>query len=131
MAWNGSDNPTIAQSPNQSTNRRIEKSKNLSRGLLAGLIVVLLSGLVAWLTLGRARTPAAPQDETEKPRQIAEVDAVRMTSTTNDAAKAGQEKVRPRRVGELRDGYRLLPDGTMHKVYGVITSRIIRRGLSP
>lgn len=28
----------------------------------------------------------------------------------------------PQRVGELRDGYRLLPDGTLHRVLGIVTN---------
>ena len=44
------------------------------------------------------------------------------TPTVESKPAPPKVELPPQRVGELRDGYRLLPDGTMHRVLGIVTN---------
>lgn len=67
------------------------------------------------------------QDKDTKRGEITEVTPVlTMRPTQSEEQVAHKEEPKkplpPQRVGELRDGYRLLPDGTLHHVLGIVTN---------
>lgn len=83
-----------------------------------------LAALVAWLTI-----PKAGREQDVAPKVAGEIKAVKPVKSlrpATDVAEAPKPKAgkaaKPQRVGEVRDGYRLLCDGTLHKVNGVITN---------
>lgn len=103
-------------------------TNNFNILLIIVSFVVLFLALIAWLML-----PSAENDESkpttkkiattkklnEKKAQKAETNVVKRTK-----AKSEKPKERPpQRVGEIRDGYRLLCDGTLHRVLGVVTNK--------
>ena len=69
-------------------------------------------------------------DESEKVRRIVETppnipqrSGLNQVEPSAIAPKVEDEKpLPPQRVGELRNGYRLLPDGTLHRVLGIVTN---------
>ena len=98
------------------------------KGALAGAVVVALS-VAAFLALHKG------DDEVEAPSKGAGLSKGPIADVATNLPKAVEtvRKVEPKkdekpkerppqRVGELRDGYRLLPDGTLHRVLGIITN---------
>ena len=91
---------------------------------------VLFLALIAWLMLPSAEN--IENDESNpKTKKIATTKKLKEKKTPKAAtnvvkktkAKSGKPKERPpQRVGEIRDGYRLLCDGTLHRVLGVVTN---------
>lgn len=64
MAWNGSDRGKIKVEDKEMKNKLLSSTSTFNfnyKALCAGLIVIMIGGLLAWLTLDRARTLAAPQ----------------------------------------------------------------------
>lgn len=122
MAWNQSTNYT--------------KKKQVVRKGGSGLFYVVLAAIVACCAVGMWFLIPDKQtiinDDEASPRRkgiIAEVKpSVGNNSSPTEVALSHtvkDEKPKPRppqRVGELRDGYRLLPDGTLHRVLGIITN---------
>lgn len=92
--------------------------------------VVLFLALIAWLMLPSAEN--IENDESNpKTKKIATTKKLKEKrspkAVTNvvmrTKAKSDKSKERPpQRVGEIRDGYRLLCDGTLHRVLGVVTN---------
>jgi len=100
MAWNGSDSEKVkVEGQGQQRNGKFLPStstRNFNyKALCAGLIVILVGGLAAWLMLGRART-----EETVKPARIAVVAPHLSTNATKEIATTPKERP-PQHVGEL------------------------------
>lgn len=105
-------------------------SNNFNILLIIVSFVVLFLALIAWLMLPSAeniendesnpktKKIATTKKLKEKKAQKAETNVVKRSK-----AKSENPKERPpQRVGEIRDGYRLLCDGTLHRVLGVVTN---------
>lgn len=92
--------------------------------------VVLFLALIAWLMVPSAEN--IENDESNpKTKKIATTKKLKEKKAPKAATnvvmriKAKSEKPKerpPQRVGEIRDGYRLLCDGTLHRVLGVVTN---------
>ena len=102
--------------------------------ILAAVVLAAIAGGVWWWIGGRGAT-ALPAErpakhKVEKPK--AEKPTKPTAATNNPPPKAVSKPAPPKaekpkplppqRVGELRDGYRLLPDGTLHRVLGIVTN---------
>ena len=99
------------------------------RGLIAAAVVVLVAGVAAWLMW-----PEAKKVEVKKGAKEVAKTSVRqaVTAPAVKAVEESQSKAKelpPQRIGEIRNGYRLLPSGRLHRVRGVVTSGVTRVSL--
>ena len=105
-------------------------TNNFNVLLIIVSFVVLFLVLIAWLMLPsaeniendeskpRTKKIATTKKLKEKRSPKAVTNVVRRTKGKSDKSKERP----PQRVGEIRDGYRLLCDGTLHRVLGVVTN---------
>ena len=118
--------------PWNQSKRTVEKKPKvrINYKALVGVGFVLLVSVVAWLMIpadenmenneskSRTKKIATTKKLKEKKAPKAETNVVKRSK-----AKSAKPKERPpQRVGEIRDGYRLLCDGTLHRVLGVVTN---------
>ena len=105
-------------------------TNNFNILLIIVSFVVLFLALIAWLMLPSAEN-IANDESNPKTKKIATTKKLKEKkvpkAVTNvvmrTKAKSDKSKERPpQRVGEIRDGYRLLCDGTLHRVLGVVTN---------
>ena len=100
------------------------------RGLIAAAIVVLVAGVAAWWMWPEEKKVVVVKKgvkEVVKPSVQPEV-----TKTVEKSREESQSKPKelpPQRIGEVRNGYRLLPSGRLHRVRGVVTSGVTRVSL--
>ena len=105
-------------------------SNNFNILLIIVSFVVLFLVLIAWLMLPSAENI---ENDESKPRtkkiattkKLKEKRSPKAVTNVVRRTKAKSEKSKerpPQRVGEIRDGYRLLCDGTLHRVLGVVTN---------
>lgn len=119
MAWNQPKNYSKKTPPQKGGSGKFY-------GLLAVLVSVCAVGLWLFMHNGAAdKTDSG--DDTKRTGKIAEVkpDLSGRGKSVAAVKEPKQEAPKPRppqRVGELRDGYRLLPDGTLHRVLGIVTN---------
>ena len=92
------------------------------KGIVAGLIVVVLGAAVAWLFWpeGEVRQDAA-STKRSRIKEVEPAAAPKAEVKTNVV-----KKLRPQEIGEIRNGYRLLANGKLHRVKGVSTSHVAR-----
>ena len=118
--------------PWNQSKRTVEKKPKVRinyKALVGGGFVLLVS-VVAWLMIPadeniennesktKAKKIATTKKLKEKKAPKAETNVVKQTKTKSENPKERP----PQRVGEIRDGYRLLCDGTLHRVLGVVTN---------
>lgn len=117
MAWNGSNG---ASAPKQ---KPVNGARAVSKGAIAGVIVVLgAAAALYFLMPASAPTPKASAPK-EKPTAIEEVaPEIAPVETAAQNEEKPKKPLPPQRVGELRDGYRLLPSGKLHRVLGIVTN---------
>ena len=91
--------------------------------------VVIICALAFLVLIVYLMIPTAEKEQVEvqkETKRIKTVKPAKVTKPTHVKAETPkvqkEKKPKPQRVGEIRDGYRLLCDGTLHKVYGVITN---------
>lgn len=99
----------------------VAKKPSPIRGLIAGGAVVVLA-VVAYFAFFSGKDPAsAPSTRHKAPGTIKEVTPAAAPKAVEQKAEPEKPKeLPPQRVGEIRNGYRLLPSGRLHKVKGVI-----------
>ena len=105
-------------------------SNNFNILLIIVSFVVLFLALIAWLMLPSAENieddesnPKTKKIATTKKLKEKKVRKAATNVVKQTKAKSEKPKERPpQRVGEIRDGYRLLCDGTLHRVLGVVTN---------
>ena len=118
--------------PWNQSKRTVEKKPKvrINYKALVGVGFVLLVSVIAWLMIP-ADENIENTESSSKTKRIATKKKLKekktLKATTNvvtqTKAKSGKPKERPpQRVGEIRDGYRLLCDGTLHRVLGVVTN---------
>lgn len=117
MAWNQPANNTKKNQP-------VRRVGRLFWGIL--VVIVACFAVAVWLMLPQGDA-ANEEHQPKKKAKIAEVKPDLSGRGKSVAAvetpKPEAPKPRPpQRVGELRDGYRLLPDGTLHRVLGIVTN---------
>ena len=91
--------------------------------------VVIICALAFVALIVYMMIPKAEKEQVEVEKEAKRIKTVKPVKVTKpiqvkaEVPKVQKEKKpKPQRVGEIRDGYRLLCDGTLHKVYGVITN---------
>ena len=124
MAWNGSEGAAKPQ--------KVDKKAKPStwRGLLAAIIVIGGAAGICLYFFDFGKPNVGGQTEGKSgSKRIAEVlpklsyrPESSSTGESEEAPAKEKKPLPPQRVGELRDGYRLLPDGTLHRVLGIITN---------
>ena len=120
MAWN---KPAANPQPKQ---KKPSAKPSLKHGIIAGAAVVVLGLAALWIFSGGDTAPKAKAEK--RIERIKEVTPAPAKKT--QAEKPQKPKgPRPQRVGEIRDGYRLLPSGRLHKVVGVVTSGVHKTSL--
>lgn len=105
-------------------------SNNFNILLIIVSFVILFLALIAWLMLPSAENieddesnPKTKKIATTKKLKEKKVRKAATNVVKQTKAKSEKPKERPpQRVGEIRDGYRLLCDGTLHRVLGVVTN---------
>lgn len=99
-----------------------------TKSTILSLICLVIVGLVVFFIAAKSSEETSKEENAPKREKITE----NKTDIPKEAAEAVQKNQKaefveakplpPQRVGELRDGYRLLPDGTLHRVLGIITN---------
>lgn len=100
---------------------------------IVALTALAAIGIVAWLMLSsvnKKHEGTVRQEEKTKPKitptENKPKPVKKEQSVTSDSKKKNKNNVSkerpPQRVGEIRDGYRLLCDGSLHRVLGVVTN---------
>lgn len=127
MATSGWNRPSANQ-PMEKKNSA--KAPSRWRGIAAGLAIVIpIVALCLWMFSGDDDGPA------QGTRRRAQGTIKEVTPAAAPKAEATQvpekpTELPPQRVGEVRNGYRLLPNGRMHKVVGVVTCEVARVSLA-
>ena len=93
------------------------------------ILIAVLGGLAWWFFFSPAPNTRhqAPSTNHPAPTPVPEVEPAKPAPPK--PAKVEPEKpaeLPPQRVGEIRNGYRLLPSGRLHRVRGVITTGVER-----
>ena len=120
MAWNGSYSAAKPQ--------KVEKKAKTAawRGIVAGFVVVAGAVVAVLFMMSGGEKPTQSQETSKPPKTISTPVpppvAVKPTAEGKEAPETPKKPLPPQRVGELRDGYRLLPDGTLHRVLGIVTN---------
>ena len=116
MGWNGSGQKGTAPAQPKVTT----KKPSPVRGLIAGGVVVVLAVLAYFAFFSGSEKPQTEKSTKERGR-IKEVTPAAAPKAVEQKAEPEKPKeLPPQRVGEIRNGYRLLPSGRLHKVKGVI-----------
>jgi hypothetical protein len=117
MAWNGSDG---AAKP-----RKVEKKPSAWRGLLAAVIVIGGAAGVCLFLFGPATVVGPRVKDKAKTAKIADA-TPEVAPTVQEAPKEPtvDPDARPTKVGEVVNGYVMLPSGRIHKPTGVVTNRV-------
>ena len=126
MAWN---QPTNSQ---KCPSRKGINSKFC--GVITGAVVLCVVGV--WLLMRGDQAALTEEARTHLANPIAKTQSEIASNShleTPEPKAVKDVKVKPlppQRVGELRDGYRLLPDGTLHRVLGIVTNSPPRMSLA-
>jgi hypothetical protein len=111
--------------PNYNSSPSKKKSGKSRRGWVVSAALGFL-GLLAILLLSNysSKDHDAPVvTEGQKPKKVQRKPAPSMPSKSGAEANVKKEVAKPampQRIGEVRDGYRLLPSGRLHKVRGIV-----------
>lgn len=121
MPWN---------QPNKTAQKaKPQKKLNLTVGAI--VLGVFIVALVAWLMI-----PSQEIEQKDLPKENKKIKTVKpakspkSSKATNQPTKPVLEKKRnpkkekARRVGEIKDGYVLLPSGELYEIKGVVTSQV-------
>ena len=125
MAWN--------QSRIQNGKRKIEnggKSSVLnSRFAVAAIIILVVAGGVAWWAFRAREETTRPDDGRRGPAMIAEAKPNIATNVVVEVPKPKpvDPNARPTKIGEVVNGYVMLPSGRIHRQLGVVTNSIAAR----
>ena len=106
------------------------KTPSWTKGALGGLIVVV-AAIVAGIVIfsgGEVGKEDARKDRNRMIKESTPAPAPKVESAKKEAPKP--KELPPQRVGEVRNGYRLLPNGRMHRVVGVVTCEVARVSLA-
>jgi len=105
-----------------------------ARGIMAAVAALLLAGVGAWLFWPSAERGDKAVAVPKKPVQIREVQpapAPKAEEPVAEAPKPVDPNARPTRVGEVVNGYVMLPSGRLHRRVGVITNSVGLRAKAP
>ena len=134
MAWNGSHQSQSAESEAEG---QTPSAKNDKIGLTYFIIlaVVVAVAAAAYFAFRGNRGGQSPRGEPEPSRgKIAEVKpaaAPKAEEAVPEAPKPIDPNARPTRVGEVVNGYVMLPSGRIHRRVGVITNAVGRQAKAP
>lgn len=124
MAWN---QPTSTE---HSAKRSKPRKSSKGVWLVATAVVVVAAAVVAIALLQRSK--GTPSDVVEKPVKTKET--IKPSTPAPKPQQPVEVKVdpnaRPTKVGEVVNGYVMLPSGRIHKPTGVVTNRVADYGKS-
>ena len=117
-----SDGANVSASGKRLSRNNGSKGGKPSRWAVCAIVLVL-AGCIVYFLLNVNGEFAKEQEKT--PEKLQQIESVKPAAAPKPIAAEkpkAEKKPKPQRVGEIRDGYRLLCDGTLHKVQGVITN---------
>ena len=127
MAWN-QPNPS-----GYSKSRRQPPTKGKGKWLVLGLSVITVA-VVAIILLFQGEAPAKDSAEVASKKRNPIKQASPSITAPQPEPKAEEKPVdpnaRPTKVGEVVNGYVMLPSGRIHKPTGVVTNRVANYGKS-
>lgn len=121
MAWNGSGG--YSKQPKKAP-RKATGGVSLFHGIVA-LVAIVVVGAVAYLFVSNDTKPTVEKKQPKaekKAIEVVEPEIAPVETTTTAEEEKPKKPLPPQRVGELRDGYRLLPSGKLHRVLGIVTN---------
>ena len=122
--------------PNGTTSRKnAARGTSLRRFAAWGALAAMLMAAIVVLCLSNTSQKTEVRNDVKRTRiaDAAQVLASRPQKGPSKSVQVPEKPSRPlppQRVGELRDGYRLLPDGTLHRVRGIVTNTPPRMSLA-
>lgn len=122
--------------PNGSTSRKnAARGTSLRRFAAWGALAAMLMAAIVVLCLSNTSQETEVRNDVKRTRIVdaAQVLASRPQKHPSKSVQVPEKPsspLPPQRVGELRDGYRLLPDGTLHRVRGIVTNTPPRMSLA-
>jgi hypothetical protein len=120
-----SDGDNVSSASKRSSCNNGSKGGNLSRWVVCTIVLALAGGIVYFLVNGKGKPAKESAPTPEKTRQIASVQPAAAPKPVAVPEKPKVEKKpKKRRVGEIKDGFVLLPSGELYKVNGVITTQV-------
>lgn len=115
--------------PRQKAEEQQSKRPNKrAKSTVLSLIGLVIVGLVVFFIAAKNGKEISKERGAPKREKISEnkanlpTEVARVVQKNRNAESEEVKPLPPQRVGELRDGYRLLPDGTLHRVLGIITN---------
>jgi len=99
------------------------------------VLILAIMGIIAFLCSSKSNPREEPSHKPNATKRIAEVKPFlsqtshQSTLKSTESVQKPQKPLPPQRVGEIRDGYVLLPSGDLHKVKGIITSNVERTSI--
>lgn len=123
MAWNQSNNGA-ANVPRKDGG----KSSGLVHGLIAGGVVVVIGVLAIYFLSGESENRPSPKS-VKPAAEVTDTPAEPVAPKKVEAPKPKpiDPNARPTRIGEVVNGYVLLPSGRLHKRQGVVTNSVALR----
>ena len=132
MGWNG--NYSKGREPTQKAPSGKDVRGLVLKGLVAGLIVV---GCACFFLFRSGKDDVPAQETPKKPKVTKRHSAParppkapEQEAKAEDASKSVDPNARPTKVGEIVNGYVMLPSGRIHKPTGVVTNRVAEYGKS-
>lgn len=103
------------------------KVNNRSKVVVLGIIGLVIVGIIVFLVVPKGEKDTVVKDNTKREKVAKKKnELLKQDKKVALKDKKGESETAkplpPQRVGELRGGYRLLPDGTLHRVLGIITN---------
>ena len=125
MAWN--------QSRIENGKRRVENGGKFSilnpRIAIAAIVILAVIGGIAWWVFRGREEARLADDRRTPPSMIAEAKPNIATNAVVEAPKPPpvDPNARPTKVGEMVNGYVMLPSGRIHRRIGAVTNSIAKR----
>ena len=106
------------------TNRTTKTASKPNRRLMLLVSAVVICAAVSLSIIFSSESDKGIQEEKihRKPNRVKKVKPFKAIKKTTSSQRGKEEvpQLTPQRIGELRNGYRLLPSGRLHKVLGTI-----------
>ena len=110
--------------------RRPRICSRLSLRWIAVVLLAVTGGVAWWAFRAREETTRPADDRRTPPSMIAEAKPNIATNVVVEAPKSVDPNARPTKVGEVVNGYVMLPSGRIHKPTGVVTNYVANYGKS-
>ncbi len=128
MGWNGSQGETVSAKNCYRPNKSRRAGWLWASGFL---LVVSVATIVIFLLTKKVEAPVVHHPTKAKPQEARISNRPKVAVKEQEKTKVVDPNARPTKVGEVVNGYVMLPSGRIHKPTGVITNRVADYGKSP